>query len=1126
MNQPNSGRDSKSGLGTSSPGGTQDNSRNLNDLSWNDLLFTPMKDLAPLMRDAQSPSVTTGVSNQANRSGSFHKSSSKAGKDKKPKSRTKTPLDEPIFKEMSKRIGLDQENGFAAKNIEGKRIDLQDKVFQPGPFSFFIGVILPIALMGVESTTHLLARELFDPFPTFQHILLFSLIPASNFLTWLAVRLNITSLYAVTSLASGMALGVGVLYSLMLLPVAPLFIFYIIFFGFGLIYLSPLLALPTTILCGKTLCHLAARERTFFDAHQMKHLGHLIILVMVIAVELPSTMTRMHLSMATHESSRKEGLDWLRAWGNKEVLLRACYERSGRATDILGSLYEHQDPVSVDNARKVYYAVTGVPFNSVPIPNSFRSTIQHAGLVDDPARLNEGATDEFDLDPDIAGEMVAGVARGLAAKESIISGKLDGQAALASLDWTFSFDNVSTVPREARAKILLPPGAVVTRATLWLNSLEKETKIMGKSLARATYVESVRNHKMDPLLVSMDGKDTVLVQCYPVMKGVTTKIRLHIVSPMELSDSGKQATLTLPTFAERNFAFSAQHKLALSAKTNLAMIVDGKPIKDRTQTYAGDLENSYLGRFEALVRVDRDASRNQVWSPNNFAGASKLITRETVSQEHVSKPTSLTIVVDQSITMQPYMEQVIEGLKQLPRDLPLALKTVLDDDRELCRGVTSSSLTFLDSLHKLQSNKCAGGQDSRRAVALSMDLLGQRNGDVTNNCALLWIHAAQPEGSFDPGRPADLTATKLMSERAPFPLYDLQVASGPNSFLKDAQESGHIIRVPRTGALSTDMAHFFKSFSADEPASAGNVLATTPGDMRGLYKASDELAQLQAYRDVLRVLYAGDQSTAVALSQQYHLVTPVSSAVVTDDVPMPKVQDLRKNSFISRGTGKMLRELAPVALNPLTLLTGCSQTSNEYEAKKASLDYKDRERSDAPMLDMLSSRSQTVPASDPTPNGLRETAGSDPPSSMAGAPGSPPMFDERARKAEGKEQLPQRQAANEESNAKNRSFGATIQGQAGADKADSAGGSVGGKLLSSPFNKQTETMSFVGKQAAMSEQPTFSGKSSGSSDGGALQQMLHPTPEPDEIAMVLIAILAFFAAIFFNRRKPGTAKTH
>ncbi len=87
----------------------------------------------------------------------------------------------------------------------------------------------------------------------------------------------------------------------------------------------------------KTVCKLASTKKTFFDPHQVEHIGHLIVLCLVVAVELPSTLTRINLSLAADPTTERQGVQWLRQFGSEEVMLRACYERSGRATDILGS---------------------------------------------------------------------------------------------------------------------------------------------------------------------------------------------------------------------------------------------------------------------------------------------------------------------------------------------------------------------------------------------------------------------------------------------------------------------------------------------------------------------------------------------------------------------------------------------------------------------------------------------------------------------------------------------------------------------------------------------------------------------------------------------------------------------
>ncbi|MGH9547896.1 MAG: hypothetical protein ACRD3W_00925, partial [Terriglobales bacterium] len=253
----------------------------------------------------------------------------------------------------------------------------------PGDFKkagfavLFFGVLVPAAAIFCEWNFHLCAQSFFDPLPTFGHLLLVSLIPLSNFLYWLATRRDMSDHYAFIALSNGMAMGVGFLYTLMFLPLMPMGLLYVILLGAGLLLLSPILSLPFTWMTGRGICKLADMRRSSFNAHQVKHLGHLIILVMVVAIELPSTLTRMHLSEAANDATAAGALPWLRTFGNEEVMLRACYERCGRATDIVGSLYDAAHPLAPENARRIFYRVTGKPFNSVPIPAAARATMVH-----------------------------------------------------------------------------------------------------------------------------------------------------------------------------------------------------------------------------------------------------------------------------------------------------------------------------------------------------------------------------------------------------------------------------------------------------------------------------------------------------------------------------------------------------------------------------------------------------------------------------------------------------------------------------------------------------------------------------------------------------------------------------
>lgn len=796
------------------------------------------------------------------------------------------------FRDTTKKVGFhtDFESSPIGQSDTRNKTDGKS-LFKPGFFSLALGVFLPIAAMLFENTTHYMAQTSFDPFPTPNHLLLFSLIPISNFLNWLAVRRNLAPFYSIISLSTGMALGIAILYSVMLLPLTPEFAVQSLV-GVGLLGLAPLLSIPITMLCGNTVCQLADRQKTFFDAHQLKHLGHTIILVMVLAVELPSTLTRMHLTSAV--DGDQKAIQWLRQWGSQDVLLRACYERSGEATDILGTIAERQHPISVDAARDIYYRVTGVAFNSVPLPASFRGTIKHAGLIEDPAGLNDGVKDEFDLDPDIAGELVSGVARGLSVSNSDITGSLDSSSGVASLDWNFTFENVSTIPREARAKILLPPNAVVTKATLWLDDLQRETVIQERDLARNTYVQSVTSHKRDPLLVSMAGKDAVLVQCYPVVKGTKTKIRLHIVAPLIVANKSEES-LVMPTFEERNFAITIPHKIDLTSKSKISLTGTDSQTNGSSVQLKKELDNSVMSRFEAVARVamanDESSQPLAIRPPQTITEMHKeffsLLPQTAISpsamalNNHSGVHNSLTVIVDKSVSMSPYVADIVKGLKTAPKSLPITIIEVKDGAKIFCKAAHSDLPVYEQSLKSLAESKCEGGQSDGDAL---MNVFRESNYVGTtpaNRSDVLWIHAAQPMANFNV---QELRTALLSHSTNAAALYDLQVASGPNAILPESYDYPKLNRIVRTGSLADDISTFIENYSKNQirrPATVFGVKSTdtTTG-------ASTDLAQVQAYKLAMSRYQAGDKWGAYDLAARYHLVTPVSSAVVTEEVPI------------------------------------------------------------------------------------------------------------------------------------------------------------------------------------------------------------------------------------------------
>ena len=760
---------------------------------------------------------------------------------------------------------------------------------KPGVFLILAGVVLPFAAIVFELTTHTCARNFFDPLPTPAHILLFALIPVSNLLVWVASRRNMTDLLGMLTLGTGMSMGVAILYSLMFLPIVPLSVVAILWCGFGLLALAPLLAVPAVWKASKYAIHLSESQKTYFDGHQLEHIGHLIILCTVIAVELPSTMTRMHIGEAVHSAKPAAAIEWLRNWGNQEVMLRACYERSGRATDILGSLYEVKNPTSVDEARAIFYKVTGKPFNSVPLPAALRATRQNQGLLSDGENEEPNVEDEFDRDPDIAGEAVSGVARGLSMNESKLSGHIDGNTCIANLMWSVTFGNTSKYDREVRSKILLPPGAVVTNAFLIVNGTEREATVMGRSLARRKYRAAVADKK-DPLLVSTCGADRVLLQLYPVAPESKIGVRLHIITPLAVTELDK-GELALPTFEERNFQVDIPTTISLKSQEHLTSSAKELHVETSgaTNIVQGSITTPELARFGAVIVADRD--KNVVRIDGKHDG---YLIGEEIRKISYPRPTSLFVLLDGSNGMSPHFDAVLKQLKNLPADMPVNIRYVRDGMVPV-QSIDAGDLKARDSaLSTISKVLCAGGQDNlpdlRAELSDALD---------SNGAAILWIHSAQPL----PGKLGKDHERSIRKATKPL-LYDFAVAAGPNEILSGLYNCPGLVRVNRGSYVENDLRQLFDTWQKATPATEiGGIrysrkpLSNLDFQSTSLKPAEAALAKLVAFDEVSKIqIEHGNHRCkyarrAVAISNTYHLVTSFSSAIITDPIPQRKAQE-------------------------------------------------------------------------------------------------------------------------------------------------------------------------------------------------------------------------------------------
>jgi hypothetical protein len=718
------------------------------------------------------------------------------------------------------------------------------------------GVGLPAFTLGLEWTTAMCAGEFFDPIPTFWHALLVALVPALNLLVWLGVHRGQTVHRARLGWASGAALGVSLFYTLLFLPLTIPGILAIWVFGLGLLPLSPVLAL----LCGIILRGHLRRLGGDPTPKPLPGLwgGLALGFLGLAAAELPVWITRLGLQMAAsaEPATQQRGLRWLRRWGHEEIMRRECYGRTRTAEnmDLVGWLLVGER-IWPEHARAVYYRVTGRAFNSLPAPNVRTG------------RSRWMALDEWTWDNDQGGEAVGGRLKGLRLHHSRLDAAVDLGGLLSYTEWTLEFKNDSSVQREARMQLLLPPGGVVARLTLWVNGEEREAAFAGRSQVRAAYEKIAIQRRRDPVLVTTCGPDRVLVQCFPVPpQGGLMRIRLGITAPTALEDD--QAVYVWPCFLERNFTITEQcrHSVWVEAKG---------PSPAPPYTRSAQSKDTELADPANVVRVPRAPKLRMTWT-QDVRGADKGWIVQTIREAEVQSPKCLVIVVDGSKGMREHAPAIAGFLRKLPAGMELHVLVAGDEVQRLTQAQPGSgSAALSEAAEKLDRFPFVGGQDNVPALIQAWDLAATKTAG-----AILWLHEPQ---AMELESIEGLRQRYQRVLRGP-PLYELQTRTGADRLIEKLDEFPSVQALHLLGSLEQQLQRLAATWSGqNKPLSLARERSSAqPSVTEDTRETSFHLARLWARDEIMRLRSARKLTEALELAARYQLVTPLSGAVVLE----------------------------------------------------------------------------------------------------------------------------------------------------------------------------------------------------------------------------------------------------
>lgn len=717
---------------------------------------------------------------------------------------------------------------------------------------FFFGVALPVAALAVELMMRLNTGVFFDPLPTFYHVLLVAFVAAANGWGWLLTRRSRVAHVRWAALANGVAIGIALFYSVLFLPLLPLATVGILYFGLGALAWAPLASLIVGFRIRVHLSRCAEQQGIAIRSWPGVALG----LAALTALDLPATITRVGTRMAIGDTleTRTRGMRLLRALGSEQVLLRMCYVRRGTTTDMMSFLIDMERPIDPPMARELYYRMTGHAFNSVPAPLDLTRRRRHF-------------FDWGEIDFEQGEGVVGGRLRDLWLGSSRLDGSVNADAALAYLEWTLVFRNASQIPREARTQIALPPGAVVSRVTLWIDGEEREAAFAGRREVTEAYQAVVRQRR-DPVLVTSAGPDRIAMQLFPVPPSGEMKVRIGMTLPLGMANP-HEGILRLPYFHERNFDVREElrHGVWIESKAKLQSALAASSGETDTSVFRAEVEDARLIGRDATVIAAR-SDQNVAWSGDTRSP--EHVVRQVISADDgLSRPRRLVIVVDGSASMRGVAAEIAKDLAAIPADVNVRLVFAHDESE---RAEESRSLSGTEAARQIASFAYSGGHDNTAALVRGLDDAFEQPRSV-----LLWIHGPQPVLLE--------TEEALLQRLSRGPKlnkwYELQVVPGLNLVTEklDGIASIETLRGDDLKRLASAWRPGERRVTVRRERIEGRT-----GAMPVNERTSDHLVRLWANDEVTRLIHRGPdhRAAAIELAQGYQLVTPISGAVVLE----------------------------------------------------------------------------------------------------------------------------------------------------------------------------------------------------------------------------------------------------
>lgn len=725
----------------------------------------------------------------------------------------------------------------------------------------------PLLVFGFEVVTRGCAGMLFDPMPDLFHHLLVLTVPASA-LMFLRSRRDGAPLWLKKTVpwAVGAGFAVCAYYGLCLLPVSPMAVPAIIWFGVGLLALSPFFALTAIRQAWNRLVIEGGRA-----AKRQLRQGFWGITLLILAMAAPTLITRLGIFRA--EQAGADDAAWasstrlIRQSGSQQDLLRACYSspfrfQMGRALNEgpvawlaewvrrPGTGNGPEADLFVSTSRELYYRVTGHPFNALPRPAQARPWIH---TVFNPQRSFRG-------DADRGGTRIAGRIDGLSLAEGRMDWHCEQASGLTWGEWTLTFDNTTNNPEEARCRIALPPGGFVSRVTLWVNGQPEEAAYSTVSKVRSAYQSVAVVQRRDPVLVTQPDAGSILVQAFPVPAHGQLKTRITFTVP-----AGTDSRIWLPSMVEQNFGISPAGRHALWIQADQGTLSLPEPLRHNAALEAGHPTltaslppDSFTGNGTSFTWTHQPAGI--VYCEDPFAAPEARIVVRQNAPPVSFQPGAVAWVIDTSAPLAPHRQSILAVLRTFPPAVPSSVFLPGDAAAEL--QILTDPATANPAF--------TGGRNNTAALVAAMEWMRGKPG-----ACLIWIHGPQPAT-----KASRQTLEQLMERSvARCTLIDVPLLPGENTLSPLFATYPRITTVPVRHAGSDLAASLHAALR--QPGGSFLTQAADSNPPEGAVRTNDALARWFARTEASR-LGLTDSPAASAIAASHQIVSPWSGAVVLE----------------------------------------------------------------------------------------------------------------------------------------------------------------------------------------------------------------------------------------------------